>query len=86
MQVTVELFGTFSDLSPDRELQLDVVDGACVTDLRETLGGYLQAHFPQFRAGLLRACVFANSERIMRDHEPLPADGRVSILPPVSGG
>ncbi|WP_305805132.1 MoaD/ThiS family protein [Stenotrophomonas sp. YIM B06876] len=86
MHVTVELFGSFSDLSPDRELQLEVVDGACVSDLRSALHGHLQTHFPQFRAGLLRVCVFADSQRILRDPEPLPADGRVSILPPVSGG
>lgn len=86
MQVTVELFGAFSDYSQDRKLHLDVADGACVSDLRSAIHDHLQGSWSQFRPGLLRYCAFADSERILRDHEPLPVDGRVSILPPVSGG
>lgn len=86
MQVTVELFGAFSDYSPSRQLQVEVIEGACVSDLRSAIHEHLQSSWPQFRPGLLRYCAFADSERILRDQEPLPADGRVSILPPVSGG
>ena len=28
----------------------------------------------------------ADAQRVLRDHEALPDDGRVAILPPVSGG
>lgn len=86
MQVTVELFGAFSDLSQNRQLQVEVIDGARVSDLRSAIHDHLQHSWPQFRPGLLRYCAFADSERILREQEHLPADGRVSILPPVSGG
>ena len=37
-------------------------------------------------AGLLDYSAFADQQRVLRDHEALPDDGRVAILPPVSGG
>jgi len=84
-QVTLQLFGAFSDLDPAREICVDVT-GAQVADLRATLRRVLPERWPGFRAGLLDYSAFADSQRVLRDHELLPADGRVAILPPVSGG
>jgi len=84
-QVTLQLFGAFSDLDPAREIRVEV-SGGQVADLRAALRRVLPERWPGFRAGLLDYSAFADSQRVLRDHEPLPADGRVAILPPVSGG
>ncbi|MGB3393624.1 MAG: MoaD/ThiS family protein [Stenotrophomonas sp.] len=84
-QIQVQLFGAFSDLDPTREISVPT-HGEQVADLRQAMGQLLRQRWPQFRAGLLDYSVFADEQRVLRDHEPLPADGRVAILPPVSGG
>lgn len=84
-QVNVQLFGAFSDLVPERELVVQVA-GDHVADLRQALRELLAQRWPQFRAGLLDYSAFADEQRVLRDHEPLPEAGQVAILPPVSGG
>lgn len=84
-QVTLQLFGAFSDLDPTREISVEV-GGDHVADLRKALRAVLPTRWPGFPAGLLDHSAFADSQHVLRDHEPLPADGRVAILPPVSGG
>lgn len=84
-QVTVQLFGAFSDLDPQREIAVEVA-GDKVADLRAALRALLPVRWPQFRAGLLDYSAFADGQRVLRDHDALPGDGRVAVLPPVSGG
>jgi len=83
--VTVQLFGAFSDLDPSRRIEVET-DGAQVADLRRALRGLLVERWPTFRAGLLDYSAFADAQRVLRDEDPLPGDGQVAILPPVSGG
>lgn len=85
MKMQVQLFGAFSDLVPGRVLELDV-QGEHIADLRQALRELLPQRWPAFRAGLLDYSAFADQQRVLRDSEPLPADGVVAILPPVSGG
>ncbi|MFZ6696593.1 MoaD/ThiS family protein [Stenotrophomonas acidaminiphila] len=84
-QVNLQLFGAFSELDASREIVVDVA-GDHVADLRQALRTLLQQRWPQFRAGLLDYSVFADQQSVLREHERLPEDGRVAILPPVSGG
>ena len=84
-QVTLQLFGAFSDLDASREIAVEVAGGT-VADLRQALRTLLPQRWPQFRAGLLDYSVFADQQSVLREHERLPEDGRVAILPPVSGG
>lgn len=84
-QVTLQLFGAFSDLDERREITLEV-PGSTVADLRQALRELLPVRWPGFRAGLLDYSAFADQQRVLRDHDGLPEDGRVAILPPVSGG
>ena len=84
-QVNLQLFGAFSDLDASREIAVDVAGGT-VADLRQALRELLPLRWPGFRAGLLDYSAFADQQRVLRDHEALPDDGRVAILPPVSGG
>ena len=84
-QVNLQLFGAFSDLDASREIAVEVAGGT-VADLRQALRELLPMRWPGFRAGLLDYSAFADQQRVLRDHEALPDDGRVAILPPVSGG
>lgn len=84
-QIQVHLFGAFSELVPERVLQVEV-EGDCVGDLRRALREQLARRWPSFRNGLLDYSAFADEQRVLRDDEALPGDGRVAVLPPVSGG
>ncbi|KXU96063.1 molybdopterin converting factor [Stenotrophomonas sp. DDT-1] len=84
-QVNLQLFGAFSDLDASREIAVEVAGGT-VADLRQALRELLPLHWPDFRAGLLDYSAFADQQQVLRDHDALPDDGRVAILPPVSGG
>lgn len=85
-EITLSLYGACRDLHTQSSLRLPMPDSATVADLRQAL----PAHFPsadaQRVAALLKASAFASDEALLRDADPLPDDGRVSILPPVSGG
>lgn len=83
--VQVQLFGAFSELVPERLIEIDVA-GDSIADLRQALRELLPRRWPAFRIGLLDYSAFADEQRVLRDHEALPLDGRVAILPPVSGG
>lgn len=84
-QIQVQLFGAFSELVPERVLQVEV-EGNRVGDLRRALREQLARRWPSFRSGLLDYSAFADEQRVLRDDEALPGDGRVAVLPPVSGG
>jgi molybdopterin synthase sulfur carrier subunit len=86
MQVQVSLFGAFREFEPAARIVVDVADGGCVADLRRAVQAYAQAHWPAFRAGLLARSAFASEEAVLRDGAPLPANGTMAVLPPVSGG
>lgn len=86
MKVELQLFGAFRDLQPQAQLQLELPDGALVGDLRRAFADHAQAHWSGFRPGLLACSVFASESAVLRDGEALPGDGRMALLPPVSGG
>lgn len=84
-QVQVQLFGAFSELDPSREISV-LLEGEQVADLRRALREMVAQRWPHFRIGLLDYSAFADEQRVLRDGDRLPDDGRVAILPPVSGG
>lgn len=85
MDIELELFGALRDLEPGDRLRLPV-PGGCVADLRAALTRHAAARWPRIAPGLLKSCAFATPSTVLRDSEPLPADGRMVVLPPVSGG
>jgi sulfur-carrier protein len=86
MTVTLSLFGAFRDYDPSGQVQLDLPADATIADLRTALDRHARAHWSGYRPELLNASAFASSCEVLRDREPLPADGLLAILPPVSGG
>lgn len=85
MEIELELFGVLRDLEPDDRLRLPVA-GRSVADLRAALAAHAADHWPRVGASLLGSCAFATPTEILRDGQPLPEDGRMAVLPPVSGG
>lgn len=85
MDIELELFGTLRDLEPGDRLRLPVA-GTTVADLRAALASHAVARWPRISPGLLGSCAFATPSTVLRDSQPLPADGRMVVLPPVSGG
>ena len=85
MDIDLELFGALRDLEPGDRLRLPVT-GTTVADLRAALARHALARWPRISPGLLKSCAFATPSAVLRDSQPLPADGRMVVLPPVSGG
>lgn len=86
MNVELSLFGAFREYDSAALIHLDVPDGACVKDLRAALVDYGAQHWPDFKPGLLARSAFASESAVLRDAEAIPADGKMAVLPPVSGG
>ena len=85
MDIELELFGALRGLEEADRLTLSV-NGEQVADLRAALQAHARAHWPSASASMLTSCAFATSSEILRDAQPLPADGQMAVLPPVSGG
>lgn len=85
LDIELEFFGALRGLETDDRVILPV-GGGQVADLRAALQVHASANWPQASAGMLTSCAFATSSEILRDAQALPADGRMAVLPPVSGG
>lgn len=86
MKLTVQLFGRFRDFAAAPELVLELPGVASVADFRSAFGAWARAHWPDDATALLQASAIATDSTLLRADSPLPADGRLALLPPVSGG
>lgn len=85
MNVSIALFGAFRDLHGEPVLALDVA-GEKVADVRHALAVHLAQSSAHDRSALIKASAFADETRVLRDNDDIPSDGKLAILPPVSGG
>lgn len=86
MTITLQLFGRFREFSPTPEIELDFPGIATVGEFRSALDAWALAHWPRDAPGLLKASAIATESALLHASSPLPADGRIAVLPPVSGG
>jgi molybdopterin synthase sulfur carrier subunit len=86
VKIELSLFGAFRDYDPSARISLEIADDARVSELRDAVAAYGVAHWPDFRPGLLARSAFASDASVLRDAETLPREGRMAVLPPVSGG
>jgi sulfur-carrier protein len=86
MKIELRLFGAFRDYDPSALVHLEVADDARVADVRAALDAHGRAHWAGFRPALLQRSALASEDAVLRDHEAVPHDGRMAVLPPVSGG
>jgi molybdopterin synthase catalytic subunit len=80
VKVSVRLFAALHDLVGQREVDLDLVDGATIGDLRDQLAGRYPAVVP-FMSTLVCA---VNEEYVTSEHRLSPGD-QVALIPPVRG-
>ena len=86
MKIELGLFGAFRDFDQRSRIDLELAEGARVSDLRQAVQAYGEQHWPDFRPELLSRSAFASEVAILRDSERLPACRQMVLLPPVSGG
>ncbi len=86
MRIELQLYGAFRDFTGGDSLALELPEDTRVADLRNQLQAHGEAHWPEFAQALLRRSVFASEIAVLRDFENVPQDGRIAVLPPVSGG
>lgn len=86
MTIELSLFGAFRQFEPAARIEFDVPPGSTVGDVRAAISAYAQTHWSGFQPALLKASAFASDQRVLRDAEAVPEDGRMALLPPVSGG
>jgi molybdopterin synthase catalytic subunit len=79
--VSVRLFAGLHQLIGERELAMDLRDGATIADLRDRLG----AEYPAVQA-FLPTLVCAIAEEYVPSDTVLREGDRVALIPPVSGG
>lgn len=82
----ISLHGALRDADPRGYVELEVPAGCNIARLRELLLAHLREHAPSTREGIVQRSAFATAETILHDHQPVPADGELAVLPPVSGG
>lgn len=85
-QVEIQLFGAFREFEPQARVQLALAEDARVGDVRSALAAHAREHWPSFSPALLAHSAFASERAVLREGDPIPADGRMAVLPPVSGG
>ena len=86
MKITLQLFGRFREFSAAPELALDLPGVSTVAEFRAAFDAWAGAHWPGYAPALLKASAIATESTLLRADSPLPADGRLALLPPVSGG
>ena len=86
MKITLQLFGRFREFSAAPEIALDLPGVSTVAEFRAAFDAWAGAHWPGYAPGLLKASAIATESILLRTDSPLPADGRLALLPPVSGG
>ena len=86
MKITLQLFGRFREFSAAPEIALDLPGVSTVAEFRAAFDAWAGAHWPGYAPAPLKASAIATESTLLRADSPLPADGRLALLPPVSGG
>lgn len=85
MQFDIQLFGALRDAEPTARLVVDS-DASTIGALRAAVRDATSTRWPAAAVALLAHSAFASERSVLRDGDPVPADGRLALLPPVSGG
>lgn len=86
MNITLQLFGRFRDFDDRPEIPLDFPGITTVAEFREAFDAWAGEHWAGYSPSLLRGSALASETDILPRTDPLPANGRIAVLPPVSGG
>lgn len=81
MTVNVRLFAGLHQLVGERELRLELRDGATISELRDTLGEQYPIVQP-----FLPTLVCAVDEEMVEPEQVLTDGARIDLIPPIQGG
>ena len=81
MKATVKVFALARQLAGQESLAVDLPPEATVADLRRAIADQYPA-----LANLVAHALFAVNTQYASDTAPIPADGELACIPPVSGG
>ena len=81
MNISVRLFAGLHDLIGQREVRLELPEGATISDLRQRLSSQYPVIVP-----FLNTLVCAVNEEYMPSEHRLREGDEVALIPPVSGG
>ncbi|GAB1596390.1 MoaD/ThiS family protein [Lysobacter claricitrinus] len=82
--IQIDLFGAMRDVGSQSHLSI-ASEARTVAELRAEIVA-TAADWPVQARALLPRSAFASSTTVLRDSDALPDDGRLALLPPVSGG
>ncbi|MGY4516662.1 MoaD/ThiS family protein [Lysobacter sp. HA18] len=82
--IEIALFGALREVDPSAHVSVESA-ARTVRELRVDVEA-LAAAWPSQARALLSRSAFASTTTILRDADALPDDGRLALLPPVSGG
>lgn len=83
--VEIQLFGVLRECEPDGRLRLSL-DTRDVASLRRAVAEHAARRWPAPACALVVHSAFASETSVLRDADALPENGRLALLPPVSGG
>jgi molybdopterin converting factor small subunit len=86
MKARISLFGALRDADPAGYVDLDLPDDCTISALRVRLVEHLRVHAPAIGETLVRRSAFGTRETILHDHDAVPHDIELAVLPPVGGG
>lgn len=86
MKQTISLHGALREADPSGTIELDIPAACTIAELRDALLAHVREHALPVSEGVIRRSAFATADTIMHDHQRIPDNGELAILPPVSGG
>ncbi|MCB1553305.1 MAG: hypothetical protein KDJ14_05805 [Xanthomonadales bacterium] len=86
IQIQLDLYGACRDLHSQPSLSLALPQDSLVGALRAALPACFDRADLARATALVASSAFASDSALLRDADVIPADGRLAILPPVSGG
>lgn len=86
MEIEVQLFGRFRDFAVQPVIRIALDGVHTVAEFRRAFEAWACTHWPDYPPGLLQSAAIATESDVLQADNALPTDGRIAILPPVSGG
>ena len=89
MKVEIELFGASRDFSDQNSIELDVVNGSTIKDIRNKILDYLENNFEgneSFKKIVNSSAFCSENNNIVSDNYKITTNQKIAIIPPIGGG
>ena len=89
MTVKIELFGAARDFSDQNILELNLINGSTIKDIRLNIINYLQENFQgnkNFIKIVNTSAFSSENNTIVSDNYKITNNEKIAIIPPIGGG